>query len=106
MHEHVLFKLSSSESFFTYILCPPVVKKVRNFCIWELFPWSIGNVLTLYGNSKCFDCVFNVNYVIIMFKILPSNLEALLAANLIAVPLANEEDKHQKETACDNLVRR
>ena len=47
--------------------------------------------MTLYSNSECFDNVFNVNYVIIMFKILPSNLEALLATNLIAVLLANEE---------------
>ena len=62
--------------------------------------------MTLYSNSKCFDRVFNVNHVIIMFKILPSNLEALLAANLIAVLLANEENKHQKETACYNLARR
>ena len=91
MREHVSFKLSSYESFFTYVLCSPVIEKVRHLCIWELFPWSIGNILTLYSNSECFDNVFNVNYVIIMFKILPSNLEALLATNLIAVLLANEE---------------
>ena len=54
MHEHALFKLSSSESSFTYVLseyyhfilketayerfCPPVIKKVRNLLLyWGTF---------------------------------------------------------------------
>lgn len=38
---------------------------------------KLNNVLTLYSNSKCFDNVLRVNYVITCLETIPSNLDAL-----------------------------